>query len=66
MNIQQVSISKMTISQSVECPLTTKDTVVLSGHLDNMNGTGAGSLAGTYRRITSAKGWAEVRGAGMV
>ena len=50
----------MNISQSVECPLTGRDTAVLSGNLSAHNGNGSGTVTGTFRRVLSHKGWAEV------
>ncbi|KAG7477701.1 hypothetical protein MATL_G00072480 [Megalops atlanticus] len=61
----QIEINKMHISQSIEAPLTTKDTAVLSGSLSTHNGNGGGSINVALRRVTSAKGWGEVEfGAG--
>jgi hypothetical protein len=55
-----IEIRNMTISQSVECPLTSKDTATLGGSLHTQNGTGGGSMSGAIRRIISNKSWAEV------
>ncbi|KAJ8400239.1 hypothetical protein AAFF_G00399330 [Aldrovandia affinis] len=61
----QIEINRMHISQSIEAPLTTTDTAVLSGSLSTQNGSGGGSFNLTLRRVTSAKGWGEVElGAG--
>uniref|UniRef100_A0A8C9TRF4 DnaJ homolog subfamily C member 11 n=1 Tax=Scleropages formosus TaxID=113540 RepID=A0A8C9TRF4_SCLFO len=61
----QVEINKMHISQSIEAPLTAKDTAVLSGSLSTHNGSGGGSISLVLRRVTSIKGWGEVEfGAG--
>nr|XP_046199935.1 dnaJ homolog subfamily C member 11-like isoform X1 [Oncorhynchus gorbuscha] len=60
-----VEINKMHISQSIEAPLTTTDTAVLSGSLSTHNGNGGGNINLALRRVTSAKGWGEVEfGAG--
>ncbi|KAJ8016755.1 hypothetical protein DPEC_G00010660 [Dallia pectoralis] len=60
-----VEINKMHISQSIEAPLTTSDTAVLSGSLSTHNGNGGGNINLALRRVTSAKGWGEVEfGAG--
>ncbi|XP_061076219.1 dnaJ homolog subfamily C member 11 [Conger conger] len=56
----QIEINRMHISQSIEAPLTTSDTAVLSGSLSTHNGNGGGSINLTLRRVTSAKGWGEV------
>lgn len=50
----------MSISQTVECPLTVKDTAVISGHLSSHNGTGSGTISVAFRRVLSHTGWAEV------
>ncbi|KAK7481415.1 hypothetical protein BaRGS_00027371 [Batillaria attramentaria] len=55
-----VEISNMSIFQSVECPLTVKDTVIIGGNLQARNGTGSGAFLATWRRLTSDKGWMEV------
>jgi DnaJ family protein C protein 11 len=55
-----VEVNTMSIFQSVECPLTTKDTVIVGGNLHVRNGTGAGAFLATWRRLTSDKGWMEV------
>ncbi|XP_068455154.1 dnaJ homolog subfamily C member 11-like [Clinocottus analis] len=62
-----VEINKMHISQSIEAPLTSSDTAVLSGSLSTHNGNGGGNINMTVRRVTSSKGWGEVElGAGDV
>ena len=55
-----VEISELSITQSVECPLTVKDTAVVSGQLSTRNGTGAGSVSLALRRVLSHTAWAEV------
>ncbi|XP_035243397.1 dnaJ homolog subfamily C member 11 [Anguilla anguilla] len=61
----QIEINRMHISQSIEAPLTTADTAVLSGSLSTHNGNGGGSINLTLRRVISAKGWGELElGAG--
>lgn len=44
-----------------QAPLTATDTAILSGNLSTQNGNGGGSVNLTVRRVTSAKGWGEVR-----
>ncbi|XP_061841662.1 dnaJ homolog subfamily C member 11 isoform X3 [Nerophis lumbriciformis] len=62
-----VEINKMHISQSIEAPLTSSDTAVLSGSLSTHNGNGGGNINMTVRRVTSARGWGEVElGAGDI
>ncbi len=55
-----IEVTQMSISQSVECPLTTKDTVILAGNLANNNGRGSGHVTVTGRRLTSHTSWIEV------
>ncbi|XP_078696135.1 dnaJ homolog subfamily C member 11-like isoform X2 [Branchiostoma floridae x Branchiostoma belcheri] len=55
----RVEISQMSISQSVDMPLTSKDTAALSGSLQSQNGMGGGTVNCSLRRITSDQGWAE-------
>uniref|UniRef100_A0AAQ5ZIU8 DnaJ homolog subfamily C member 11 n=1 Tax=Amphiprion ocellaris TaxID=80972 RepID=A0AAQ5ZIU8_AMPOC len=63
--VPHVEINKMHISQSIEAPLTTKDTAILSGSLSTHNGNGGGTINLALRRVTSAKGWGEIElGAG--
>lgn len=55
----------MSVSQSIEAPLTMKDTTVLGGDLSMKNGIGAGTVNLSLRRLVSQKGWFEVEvGAG--
>uniref|UniRef100_A0A8D0H633 DnaJ homolog subfamily C member 11 n=1 Tax=Sphenodon punctatus TaxID=8508 RepID=A0A8D0H633_SPHPU len=64
-NFPQIEINKMHISQSIEAPLTSTDTAILSGSLSTQNGNGGGSINFALRRVTSAKGWGELEfGAG--
>uniref|UniRef100_A0A8D3BYW2 DnaJ (Hsp40) homolog, subfamily C, member 11a n=1 Tax=Scophthalmus maximus TaxID=52904 RepID=A0A8D3BYW2_SCOMX len=42
--VPHVEINKMHISQSIEAPLTTKDTAILSGSLSTHNGNGGGNI----------------------
>ncbi|XP_026105670.1 dnaJ homolog subfamily C member 11 isoform X1 [Carassius auratus] len=63
--LPHIEINKMHISQSIEAPLTTSDTAILSGSLSTHNGNGGGNINLALRRVTSAKGWGEVEfGAG--
>lgn len=41
--------------------MTATDTAILSGSLSTQNGNGGGSINFALRRVTSAKGWGEVR-----
>ncbi|KAM8829352.1 dnaJ homolog subfamily C member 11a isoform X1 [Synchiropus splendidus] len=58
--IPHVEINRMHISQSIEAPLTTKDTAILSGSLSTHNGNGGGTINLALRRVTSSKGWREI------
>lgn len=55
-----IEISSMSISQSVEAPLTVSDTLTLNGNLNTQNGTGSGNVACTFRKVLSSKAWLEV------
>uniref|UniRef100_A0A8C1CJL8 DnaJ heat shock protein family (Hsp40) member C11 n=1 Tax=Cyprinus carpio carpio TaxID=630221 RepID=A0A8C1CJL8_CYPCA len=55
-----IDINRMHISQSIEAPLTTSDTAVLSGSLSTRNGNGGGNINLCVRRVTSARGWGEL------
>lgn len=50
----------LSISQSVDCPLTTSDTATLMGNLATQNGTGGGSVGLNFRRILDQKSWSEM------
>ncbi|KAF5290925.1 hypothetical protein FQA39_LY14531 [Lamprigera yunnana] len=58
--IPSIEISGMNFSQSVELPLTQKDTCTLAGQLQTRNGTGGGGINLSWRRIFSHKSWGEV------
>ncbi|XP_048872537.1 dnaJ homolog subfamily C member 11a [Brienomyrus brachyistius] len=61
----RIEINKMHISQSIEAPLTSSNTAILSGSLSTQNGNGGGNISLVLRRVTSARGWGEVEfGAG--
>lgn len=55
-----VEISGMNFNQSVELPLTQKDTCTLAGQLQTRNGTGGGGINLSWRHIFSHKSWGEV------
>jgi DnaJ family protein C protein 11 len=52
-------ISGVSISQSVEAPLTLIDTTTLSGQASTANGTGNGNVALAWRRLLGPRGWIE-------
>lgn len=54
-----VEVGSMALTQSVECPLTRKDTVRLVGSLSSQNGNGSGMFTTVWRRLWSSKGWNE-------
>ncbi|KAJ8871014.1 hypothetical protein PR048_027317 [Dryococelus australis] len=55
-----IEVSGMVFSQSIEAPLTLRDTVSLSGQLSTQNGVGAGNMNASVRRLLSEKGWVEM------
>lgn len=57
--LPSVEVSSMGISQSIECPLTTRDTITMSGNLNSANGNGSGNFLVSGRRLVN-KGWFEV------
>ncbi|XP_077998628.1 dnaJ homolog subfamily C member 11-like [Glandiceps talaboti] len=54
-----IEVSHMTITQSIEAPLTISETATLSGNLHTQNGTGSGQISASLRHILSSNGWAE-------
>ena len=52
-------VSKMSLSQSIQAPLTHSDTATLAGNINTSNGTGSGSLSCGLRRVTSESAWQE-------
>ncbi|XP_028855094.1 dnaJ homolog subfamily C member 11-like [Denticeps clupeoides] len=65
--LPHVEINRMHISQSIEAPLTAKDTAVLSGSLSTHNGSGGGNINLCLKRVTSTRGWGELEfGAGDI
>ncbi|KDR18967.1 dnaJ homolog subfamily C member 11 isoform X2 [Zootermopsis nevadensis] len=55
-----IEVSGMSITQSIEAPLTLRDTMTMSGQLSTQNGTGSGSVDVSVRRLLSEKGWLEL------
>lgn len=61
----RIEVSGMSFTQSIEAPLTLRDTVTMSGQLGTQNGTGTGSINVSAKRLISSKGWVEAEvGAG--
>lgn len=54
-----VEVSAMSISQSIEAPITRRDTLILSGNLMSSNGNGSGGFVVSGRRLLN-KGWLEL------
>uniref|UniRef100_U5EWB7 Putative molecular chaperone dnaj superfamily n=1 Tax=Corethrella appendiculata TaxID=1370023 RepID=U5EWB7_9DIPT len=54
-----IEVSGMSMSQSIEAPLTRTDTGTLSGNLNLSNGVGSGGFTFSGRRLVN-KGWFEV------
>ncbi|XP_060069298.1 dnaJ homolog subfamily C member 11-like [Ylistrum balloti] len=59
-SIPSLEISHMSLNQSVQVPLTKKDTAVIAGTLATRNGNGQGTFTAVWRRLTSDNGWAEL------
>lgn len=55
----RIEVSSMSISQSIEAPLTRRDTMTLSGNLMSSNGNGSGGFVVCGRRLLN-KGWLEL------
>ncbi|KZC09223.1 DnaJ like protein subfamily C member 11, partial [Dufourea novaeangliae] len=55
-----LEVSGMSFTQSIEAPLTLRDTVTMYGQLGTANGTGSGSINVSARRLVSSKGWVEM------
>lgn len=56
-DLNYVEITEIRFSQSVEYPLTAKDTTIIGGTVSSKNGIGSGNFLVGYRRQTSDKGW---------
>ncbi|XP_037828288.1 dnaJ homolog subfamily C member 11 [Lucilia sericata] len=55
----RIEVSSMSISQSIEAPLTRRDTLTLSGNLMSANGNGNGGFVVCGRRLLN-KGWLQL------
>ncbi|XP_058987131.1 dnaJ homolog subfamily C member 11 isoform X6 [Musca domestica] len=55
----RIEVSSMSIAQSIEAPLTRRDTLTLSGNLMSSNGNGSGGFVVCGRRLLN-KGWLEL------
>ncbi|XP_037088730.1 dnaJ homolog subfamily C member 11-like [Pollicipes pollicipes] len=54
-----IEVGGMSFNQSIEAPLTVKDTATMSGQLSTSNGTGQGQVSCSVRRLLSERSWAE-------
>ena len=55
----ELEVSKVSVRQSVQAPLSPRDTCTLSGNVHSSNGTGGGAVSCSVRRLTSDRGWVE-------
>ncbi|CAK1588561.1 unnamed protein product [Parnassius mnemosyne] len=58
--IPNIEVSGMTIQQSIDAPVTLRNTMTLSGNITTQNGIGTGSVNVSNRHLSSEKGWTEV------
>ncbi|KAF9799225.1 hypothetical protein SFRURICE_006485 [Spodoptera frugiperda] len=58
--IPNIEVSGMTIQQSIDAPVTLRNTMTLSGNISTQNGIGTGSVNVCNRNLSSEKGWTEV------
>ncbi|KAI5640321.1 dnaJ domain-containing protein [Phthorimaea operculella] len=58
--IPNIEVSGMTIQQSIDAPVTLRNTMTLSGNISTQNGIGSGSVNVSNRHLSSEKGWTEV------
>ncbi|XP_050360997.1 dnaJ homolog subfamily C member 11 [Nymphalis io] len=58
--IPSIEVSGMTIQQSIDAPVTLRNTATLSGNISTQNGTGTGSLTVSNRHLSSERGWTEL------
>jgi len=57
--LPNIEIRGMSVNQSIEAPITAKNTAIISGTMNHSNGNGAGSINFAMRRLVSHKSWAE-------
>jgi len=55
-----IEVKSMSISQSIEAPLTSADTLTLAGSVNIKNGNGSGSVSVSARRVMSHRAWGSV------
>ncbi|KAI1309440.1 DnaJ -like protein subfamily C member 11 [Halotydeus destructor] len=59
--LPSIEMSSLSISQSIDMPLTQSNTLVLSGSIASENGRGQGNFVTTLRHVVSAKTWLELQ-----
>lgn len=55
----QIEVSSMSITQQVEAPVSTRDTVIMHGNMMTSNGNGSGSFTLSGRRLLN-RSWLEL------
>lgn len=56
-SLPHIEVKGISLAQSIECPLTLTDKIVLSGNVNTRNGRGSGALGCSLTRVTSNKSW---------
>lgn len=59
--IPRVEVRQLSISQSIDLPLSLSENASLSGNMLTSNGKGSGHFGTSYRRILSHRSWVEVQ-----
>ena len=59
-SLPSLEISEISFGQSIDCPLTLNDNVVLGGSVAASNGVGDGGVEVAWRRTVSDKSWFDV------
>lgn len=63
--LSAIEVGSMTITQSIEAPLTLNDNVTLNGNINVRNGVGSGTISSSFRHVFSPTTWGELEfGAG--
>jgi len=58
--LPRFEVSKLSLAQSIQAPLTTSDTATLSGNISASNGRGDGGFNFGYRRLHTVNAWQEM------
>jgi len=61
-NKPYVNMKNYSMEQSIDFPLTSKDTLTLAGSLDTEDKLGSGSVSATMRRVLSSNSYVSVKG----